>query len=151
MRLSFFGGGHYDSVERDDHRTRLLTEPPGAVEARALSAARATAASQSQHGSGGREQGPEDASNLEMALRASRQLWCDVGMEQMEMAYERSLQSLTETQMIEMAKQASIAHSASASVGGSNVQGDLEAAIAIGGQHRPGARRRWASTRTASA
>ena len=46
---------------------------------------------------------------MEMALRASRQAWCDMGTEQMALAYERSLQSMTEDQMIEMAKQASVA------------------------------------------
>jgi hypothetical protein len=137
MRLSFFGGGHYDSVERDDHRTRVLSESPGTIEARALASARATAASQSQSGDSRRGDGPEDASIMEMALRASRQAWCDMGMEQMDMAYERSLQSLTETQMIEMAKQASIAHSASSAGAGSTMQGDLEAAIAASMQDTP--------------
>ena len=41
--------------------------------------------------------GPEDPSNMEMALRASRQAWCDMGTEQMALAAERSLQARPES------------------------------------------------------
>ena len=126
MRLSW---RPHDSIERDDHRTRVLSEDPGVVEARALEAARTRVMSQNR-GVGG----PEDASNIEMALRASRQAWCDMGAEQMALAYERSLQSMTEDQMIEMAKQASVALAAR---GGSTMEDDLKAAIAASMRDTP--------------
>ena len=41
LRLSYFGGGHYDSIEGPGWRARLLPAPPGAVERVALESARA--------------------------------------------------------------------------------------------------------------
>ena len=57
-----------------------------------------------------------------------------MGTEQMALAYERSLQSMTEDQMIEMAKQASVALAAR---GGSTMEDDLKAAIAASMRDTP--------------
>jgi hypothetical protein len=45
IRLSYFGGGHYDSVVGAGWRENLLPGPPGAVEARRIAASRAAATS----------------------------------------------------------------------------------------------------------
>lgn len=61
IRLSFYGGGHYDSIVAADHRDALLTTLPGVLEDRAL-----TSLKRLKNNSGSEEQ------DLAQALRESR-------------------------------------------------------------------------------
>lgn len=82
IRLSFYGGGHYDSIVAADHRASLLTTLPGVLEERALTGLKRL------NGSTG-----EEDEDLAQALRESRadvERW---GNTDLERCLEQSLTS----------------------------------------------------------
>jgi OTU domain-containing protein 5 len=81
LRLSFYGGGHYDSLVNISGRRRTtIREEPGVTELRALETARA------RLGRGDGENVSAEQQQLEAALRASRLAWDEHGGTSMEEA-----------------------------------------------------------------
>ncbi len=133
LRLSFYGGGHYDSIVGEDHRTHVTSQEPGALELRALERARARSQRGISARGGAAAGGPAYAAGggdaaLDAALRASRVAWDNQGGLDMSAAYEASLASLgmSEEQMLAAAVEASKTEQGGA---GASMQSDIDRAI----------------------
>lgn len=74
MRLSYFGGGHYDSIVGPGWDVNLLREPPGVVEARRVAVSRSVAAAVAAGGDPGAPRAAVSAEEAAVAaaLAASR-------------------------------------------------------------------------------
>ena len=116
MRLSYYGGGHYDSLVPVagsawvGGRPPLLDEPPGVVEARALEMARqrrrAAAAGVAEEAKRRSDEEATEAEAVAAALRLSRQEFdCRVDLET---ALERSAVEQSEEDLLRRAMEDSI-------------------------------------------
>ena len=73
MRLSYYGGGHYDSIVGADHRNHLLTSPPGTVEKSRIDTSRTRATYRDfEETKQQSDVAATEAAELDLALEASR-------------------------------------------------------------------------------